>query len=87
MVYAQIKDGMIINTIVVDEKTNLKLFREGFDELIRIDDLKQKPGPEWMFDGKEFTSPEHDPDLQKFPWPSDKANPGIESAIAELPQK
>lgn len=57
MIYAQIKDGVIKNTIKVDENTDLSLFLEGFDHLIRIDNLDTIPGIRWSYDGASFAPP------------------------------
>lgn len=57
MIYAQIKDGVISNTIVADEETPLSLFAEGFDSLVRVDELSPRPGPGWTYDGAHFSAP------------------------------
>lgn len=57
MVYAQIRDDSIKNTIVVDEETPLELFSAGFDYLIRIDNLDVIPGINWSYDGANFSPP------------------------------
>lgn len=57
MVYAQIKDGIIKNTIVINDLAILDLFSGGFDHLIRVDDLNIIPGINWNYDGERFSPP------------------------------
>lgn len=57
MVYAQIKNNRIMNTIVVDETTPLELFAANFDYFIRVDDISPQPSIGWQYDGSIFTSP------------------------------
>lgn len=57
MIYAQIKNNKIMNTIVVDSSTPLALFSEGYDALLRIDDKTPVPGIGWNFDQESFTPP------------------------------
>lgn len=62
MVYAQIKNGQVQNTIVVDEDTDMDLFSQGFDSFLRIDHLVPCPGPSWSYDGATFSPPYQAPD-------------------------
>lgn len=57
MKYAQIKDGIIKNTIVLNDPTLEPLCSSGFDHLIRIDELKPMPGIGWTYDGTTFIKP------------------------------
>lgn len=57
MIYAQIKNGLINNVIEANENTPLDLFSEGYDHLIRIDNLSPVPGINWSYDGNIFTAP------------------------------
>lgn len=57
MVYAQIKDNKVVNTIVVNEDTPLELFSEGYDYFLRIDEMSPRPAIGWSYDGEEFTAP------------------------------
>lgn len=57
MIYAQIKNGQVQNTILVDENTPLDLFSEGYDHFMRIDELNPCPGPTWSYDGESFSPP------------------------------
>lgn len=59
--YAQIKNNMVINTIIVDKNTPMDLFSEGYDYFIRIDTLPVIPGIRWGYDGTNFSAPPPDP--------------------------
>lgn len=50
MIYAQIKDGKVKNTIVIDDVSLLHLFTEGFDYCLKIDDVEPQPGVGWGYD-------------------------------------
>jgi len=58
MTYAQIKDGVVNNTIVLDDETLASVFSKGFDYLVRIDLLSPCPGPGWLYDGANFSPPQ-----------------------------
>lgn len=55
MVYAQVKDGVVKNTLVLDDASIEHLFLVGFDYLIRVDILDPQPGPGWKYDGTNFS--------------------------------
>lgn len=57
MVYAQVKDGIVRNTIVLDDLTLIPLFSEGFDAFIRVDNIDQPPSINWTYDGNTFNPP------------------------------
>lgn len=57
MIYAQIKDGKIKNTITLDDSSLESIFSEGFDSLVRIDILSPVPGIGWNYDGSNFSAP------------------------------
>jgi len=57
MIYAQIKNLVIKNTIILNDLTLSVLFSEGFDAFIRIDELNPQPGVRWTYDGTSFTPP------------------------------
>lgn len=59
MIYAQVKDNLIKNTIILDDSSLETIFIEGFDYLIRIDTLDIIPGPLWTYnsDTQEFSPP------------------------------
>lgn len=60
MVFAQIKDGIVKNIIVLDDLSLEDLFSEGFDFFIRIDEMEIQPGVHWIYDGIEFMPPVDD---------------------------
>lgn len=57
MIYAQIKDSIIENVIIIDDESLLSLFSEGYDDLVQIDDVNPRPGPGWSYDGEDFAPP------------------------------
>lgn len=57
MIYAQIKDGIVMNCIVVDDIMLLHVFEHGFDSIIRIDNISPQPGIGWEYDGSTFIAP------------------------------
>lgn len=57
MVYAQIKNGLIQNTIVLNDASLESMFAEGYDALIRVDNLSPEPGIGWAYDGTNFHAP------------------------------
>lgn len=54
MIYAQIKNGIIENRIVLDDPKLEPLFLEGFDFLVRVDNLEPQPNIGWTYDGVKF---------------------------------
>lgn len=57
MIFAQIKDSLIKNIIVIEDPTIENHFLDGFDLLIRIDNLSPVPGIGWEYDGSNFNPP------------------------------
>lgn len=57
MIYAQIKDGIIKNTIIVDGNSPMDKLSVGYDTLIRIDNLSPNPAIDWTYDGNTFSAP------------------------------
>lgn len=57
MVYAQILNGVIINTIVLDDTSLIPLFAKGFDTFIEIDQIPGSPGVGWTYNNGTFTPP------------------------------
>lgn len=57
MVYAQIKSEKVINCIILDDESLLPLFQEGYDLVIRIDELSPRPGPGYSYISGEFSPP------------------------------
>lgn len=66
MIYAQIRNGVIVNTIVLDDRRLEPIFAEGFDELRRIDHLPNPPGMFWQTDARDPNRylPPKEPPLQ-----------------------
>lgn len=56
MIYAQIKNGTVMNTIVC-AGTPASALAVGFDALIRIDNLSPTPGIGWSYNGSTFAAP------------------------------
>lgn len=54
MQYAQIKENRVHNIIVLEDESLKSLFKQGFDELVRIDNLDPIPHIGWYFDGYIF---------------------------------
>lgn len=57
MLYAQIKNNIVKNTIIIEDPSLESIFSEGFDSLIRIDNLDILPGKDWTYDGENFVAP------------------------------
>lgn len=57
MVFAQIKDGVIQNTVVLTDISLIDLFKEGYDDIFQIDATFPQPGIGWTFDGVRFIAP------------------------------
>lgn len=59
MVYAQVKNGIIKNVINLDDVSLEPVFLEGFDQLIRIDNLQQQINKYDLYDPDSniFSSP------------------------------
>lgn len=63
MMYAQIKDNVIKNVIVIEDISILDLFQsdpitqELFDSVIQIDYIQPRPGVGWTFDNIKFSPP------------------------------
>lgn len=50
MRYAQIKNNLIVNVIVLNNANLVSLFTQGFDYCIRVDELDPEPCIGWSFD-------------------------------------
>jgi hypothetical protein len=57
MIFAQILNGIIMNTIILNDLSLIPLFTEGFDSCIRIDQLSIQPSIGWTYDGTNFSPP------------------------------
>lgn len=55
MIYAQIKNGSVKNIILLDNPLLETIFLEGFDYLVRIDNLNIIPSKDWNYDGNNFS--------------------------------
>lgn len=54
MIFAQVKDGIVKNIVVLDDMGLAPLFSEGFDYFIRVDQIPNYPGPGDSYDGVNF---------------------------------
>jgi len=57
MIYVQILNGIVKNSIVLTDISLEDLFLEGFDYLIRVDTMTPQPGIDWLYDGSSFSPP------------------------------
>lgn len=55
--YAQIVNNLVANTIAVSADMDPSMFQEGYDYLLRVDNLSPQPGIGWGYDGESFTPP------------------------------
>lgn len=60
MVYAQIKNNRVINTIILNNEELLPIFKQNIDDCIRIDEISPRPGIDWNYDGGEFSPPNNE---------------------------
>lgn len=57
MLYAQIKNGIIINIIKLDDSSVIDNFSTNFDYFIRIDQLYPRPSMGWSYSNSTFQRP------------------------------
>ena len=63
MIFAQIKDQVIVNTILLNDYSLLSKFlydpmtEEPYDEVLQVDTVYPQPGIGWTFDGIQFYPP------------------------------
>lgn len=57
MVFAQILNGVIVNTIVLNDPSLLGLFSQSYDSVLQVDATYPQPGIGWTFDGIQFSPP------------------------------
>lgn len=57
MILAQIKNGIIINVVVVDDETKVPWLTHGFDQVVIISQEPDGPGIGWTYDGENFIAP------------------------------
>jgi hypothetical protein len=53
MVYALVKAGVVVNTILADATFAASL--TGYDYVVRVDTLDPQPSIGWLYDGTTFT--------------------------------
>lgn len=60
--YAQIKNGIVENVIVLNDSNLESTFSAGFDHFINLGDTRDvdQPGPGWTYDGDNFSPPEEE---------------------------
>lgn len=49
MIYAQINDNMVINTVDIEDISLIPLFSEGYDLFLQIDNLSPIPSTSWTY--------------------------------------
>ncbi len=57
MTYAQVKNGVCVNIIDLEDNSLLSIFSVGFDYCIRVDNISPQPGIGWGYDGTTWTAP------------------------------
>ena len=57
MVYAQILNNIVVNTIELEDSTLVSIFTQGYDACLQIDNLSPVPAIGWKYDGTNFYSP------------------------------
>lgn len=62
MVFAQVQDGIVTNTIILNDYSLLPLFQKDqlgnlYDYVLQVDATYPQPGVGWAFDGIQFTPP------------------------------
>lgn len=57
MIFAQIKDGFIVNMIVLEDSSLLPLFSQDFDDVIQVDNKPGSPAVGWSYDPEQGFSP------------------------------
>lgn len=66
MIFAQISNGVIVNTIVLQDSSILSLFQNDpttdipYDYVLQVDSQYPQPGVGWLFDGIVFSPPSVD---------------------------
>lgn len=57
MLYAQIKDGIICNIVVLEDESILSQLSYGYDAVIEVSSDPGSPGIGWSWDGQIFSAP------------------------------
>lgn len=60
MVYAQIKNGTVVNRIIIANEADVASQQAGMQAVIRIDVLSPQPDIGWSWDGESFSEPVND---------------------------
>lgn len=64
MIFAQLKDGVVVNTIIITDVSMLPFFQadpmtgDPYDILLQVDATYPQPGIGWTFDGITFSPPD-----------------------------
>lgn len=56
MIYALVKNGVVINTIVADDNF-ISTISSNYDACVRVDNIDNPPSIDWLYDGQNFTDP------------------------------
>lgn len=83
--WAQIKSGIVANTILLEDESLTSTFSEGYDAFIRIDQLSPVPGIGWSYDGSNFTPPDQTNPPGKFVLKSDPTVGGSPDEVVSVP--
>lgn len=57
MIYVQIKDGVVVNKITLEDKSLIPIFSQGFDYLISTLNIVPEPEIGWTFSFGQLTAP------------------------------
>jgi hypothetical protein len=59
MIYAFIKGGVVVNTVVLTDTSYLSIpaIAAQFDSAVRVDNIVPQPGMGWSYDGTNWTPP------------------------------
>ncbi len=58
MIWARIRDGIVVDCIVLDDVSLISLFSEGYSDFVRVDHLEPRPGIDWSYADGVFAPPE-----------------------------
>lgn len=83
-IYAQVKNGVVVNRIVIDDVSLEPLLTEGFDSLIQLDKLKVQPDIGSLYDGKVFTPVAREQDKAESELILDEVNSKIKTVVDDF---
>ena len=66
MIYAQVKSGVVVNTILIQDESLEGVFLQGYDYCINITSVIPKPDIGWSYDGENFTAPVNQITLDEY---------------------